>query len=227
MIDVLKRAWLKIRMMFGHVPASAAKACDGPVVSVMADLHYESIWFSAGNQIRQGMANTVNGVADRILRHKSEYMLVQDKTGVPWFLVGAIHNLEASCDFTTYLHNGDPLGRPTTHVPRGIMFGKDQWHLAAIDALRREGMTRQTVWHLEHILYWSERYNGMGYARRGVNSPYVWSMTRAYSKGKYTGDGVYDPNAVSKQVGVAAVLTRLVDLKQITIITSRGNIGAS
>ena len=41
---------------------------------------------------------------------------------------------ESSCNFKTYLHNGDPLGKPTTHVPKGKNFTK--FTDAAVDALK-------------------------------------------------------------------------------------------
>jgi hypothetical protein len=51
-----------------------------------------------------------------------------------------------------------------------------------------------------------ERYNGLGYASRGLPSPYIWSGTDQYKSGKYIRDGVYDPNAVDRQLGCAGLL---------------------
>jgi len=39
----------------------------------------------------------------------------------------------------------------------------------------------------------------------------LWSFSNHYTKGKYVKDGVFDPNAVSQQVGSALVLKRLVE----------------
>jgi len=39
-----------------------------------------------------------------------------------------------------------------------------------------------------------------------VLTPYLWSCTNLYSKGKYASDGNFDPNLVSAQVGAMAVL---------------------
>ena len=41
---------------------------------------------------------------------------------------------------------------------------------------------------------------------------YLWSKTNHYSKGKYVYDGVYDPNAVSSQVGAMATLHAGIEL---------------
>ncbi len=56
----------------------------------------------------------------------------------------------------------------------------------------------------------------MGYRRKGIHSPYLWSFSNHYTKGKFTNDGVFDSNAVSKQCG-AAVLLRRMSEKQIAV----------
>ena len=57
-----------------------------------------------------------------------------------------------------------------------------------------------------------EEYNGLGYASRGVPSPYVWSGTDQYRSGKYVRDRVYDPNAVDSQLGCAGLLMAMMAL---------------
>ena len=57
-----------------------------------------------------------------------------------------------------------------------------------------------------------EEYNGLGYASRGVPSPYVWSGTDRYRSGKYVRDGVYDPNTVDSQLGCAGLLIAMMAL---------------
>ena len=42
----------------------------------------------------------------------------------------------AKVNFKTYLHNGDPLGKPTIHVPKGIYFEK--FTDAAVDREKRQ-----------------------------------------------------------------------------------------
>jgi hypothetical protein len=47
----------------------------------------------------------------------------------------------------------------------------------------------------------------LGYANKGLPSPYIWSGTDQYEKGKYTSDGKYDPaEAVDEQLGCAGIL---------------------
>lgn len=179
--------------------------------------HYESL---AGSMtIRPERKAEVDAVVDRILFNRGRYEGVERTTGVPWEVVASIHSLETSLSFHGHLHNGDPLSARTVHVPSGRPetgsppFG---WEESARDALLSEVTDEVSEWSLPECLWFLERYNGFGYLTgRGQGttprrrSPYLWSFTNHYLKGKYVGDGVFDPNAVSGQVGAAAILTRL------------------
>jgi hypothetical protein len=57
-----------------------------------------------------------------------------------------------------------------------------------------------------------EQYNGLGYAGRGLPSPYVWSGTDQYHTGKYIHDGVFDPNEVDQQLGCAGILMAMMQI---------------
>ena len=61
------------------------------------------------------------------------------------------------------------------------------------------------------MLYTIERYNGTGYLRyhKNVPTPYLWSGSQHYVKGKYVSDGKWSSSAVSKQVGAAVILKEL------------------
>lgn len=124
--------------------------------------------------------------------------------------------------FLYHLHCGDPLTGRTVNVPKGrpkfnpggnieppSKTNPYKWEESAIDALRFMGYDKQTVWAIPTCLYLFEKYNGMGYNKRGLLSPYVWSYTDKYIKGKYASDGKYDPELVSKQPGTAAILKML------------------
>ena len=45
----------------------------------------------------------------------------------------------------------------------------------------------------------------------GRPTPYLWSFSKLYEKGKYVADGRFDPEAVSKQCGAAVMIRALVD----------------
>jgi len=68
-------------------------------------------------------------------------------------------------------------------------------------------------WSVIGALYKWERYNGFGYRKYHpeVLSPYLWSYTNHYTKGKYVKDGKFDTEAVPRQCGAAAMLRVLVN----------------
>lgn len=144
---------------------------------------------------------------------KSRYQVVAASTGVPWAAIAVIHERECSQDWTGALAQGDPWNRISVHVPAG-RGPFDSWEDAAIDALRNcaPHAARNTDWSIGGLLTVLEEYNGLGYASRGVPSPYVWSGTDQYRSGKYVRDGVYDPNAVDSQLGCAGLLMAMAAL---------------
>ncbi len=153
-------------------------------------------------------------VADRAMKFKlSHYDPVEKATGVPWYVVAAIDMREEDFDHHAYLGNGDPLWRPTTHVPRGRgPFAT--WFEGAIDALRLDGMAHLPPdghWDIVTALIKCEGFNGMGYATKGLPSPYVWAGTSVQMPGKYTSDGHFDRHAFDTQPGCAGLFLTLRD----------------
>lgn len=149
--------------------------------------------------------------AAKIYAHKDRYAKVERMTGVPWYLIGALHIREANGDFSTYLGNGDPLNRPTRHVPRG-RGPFNSWEGGAVDALRFDGLTNVKDWRLEKQLYYAELYNGAGYSVRGLPSPYIWGGTNIQRPGKYVADGRWNGSVWDSQPGVAPILASLAKL---------------
>lgn len=153
--------------------------------------------------------------AKMVLAGKTRYQEIERQTGVPWKMVGVIHLRESSCNFRTHLHNGDPLTARTYHVPAGRPLrgtAPFTWEYSAVDALTMQGLTKIKEWPIEQMAFSLEAYNGWGYRYRGVPSAYLWSGTNQYASGKYVADGVWDSSAVDVQVGVMAVLKRLMEL---------------
>ncbi len=156
----------------------------------------------------------VGALVKRITANRARYQKVGKAVGIPWYVVGIIHSLEASGDFTRHLHNGDPLTARTVHVPAGRpKTGKPPftWEQSAIDALRGRGLGAWTDWTVPGTLYQLEAYNGFGYRDHHPNvpSPYLWSFSNHYTRGKYVADGRFSPAAVSQQVGAALLLKQL------------------
>ena len=157
--------------------------------------------------------SAVNVIKDKIVANRQRYEQVGQATKVPWYVVATIHSLEGSLSFKTHLHNGDPLTAKTVHVPKGRPPGTPpfKWEDSAIDALQFDNMTGVAKWTLPVILFKLEGFNGFGYRTRHpeVLTPYLWSFTNHYQKGKFVADGKFDPNAISKQYGGAAILKAL------------------
>lgn len=170
---------------------------------------YINLWKQA--VIRPQFVSQSAAWARRIAAGRSRYLAIEQRTGVPWYLVGLLHMRESSLDFSTYLGNGQPLNRVTTLVPAGrgpFATFED----GAVDALDLQLFNRFTDWPISRILWAAETFNGQGYynVRPPINSPYLWSWTNQYTAGKFTGDGVYNPAAVDSQPGVASVLGSLI-----------------
>lgn len=149
-------------------------------------------------------------IVDKILSNQDKYAEVEKMTNVPWELIVSIHSLESSLNFKRHFHNGDPLTGRTINVPKGRPLSNPPftWIESAIDALKLKKWDLWKDWSIEGCLYKAEEYNGWGYRKYHSEtlSPYLWSYTNHYSKGKYASDGKYDKNLVSKQCGIVPIL---------------------
>ena len=144
-------------------------------------------------------------------QNKTRYQQVAAQTDVPPKLIAALHWRESSGKFNTYLHQGDPLGKPAVNWPNNIpVFHK--WEDAAIHALsmkkynQQELSIQQDTTNLSQIATYAEAYNGLGYHNKGRQSPYVYAGASPYVSGKYVADSQYDSNHVDKQVGVVPLM---------------------
>jgi lysozyme family protein len=175
-------------------------------------LSYDKLWQTL--TIRGNRLDTVDWYLEKINKNKARYQEIERQTGVPWYWIGITHGLEAGFNFSSHLHNGDPLNARTFQVPAGRpKTGKPPftWEFSAIDALKYEGFDKWNDWTKISILaYTFEKYNGFGYRNSSINipSPYLWSFGNHYSKGKFVKDGIFDRNAVSGQAGAMVILKR-------------------
>ncbi|MBS7566733.1 hypothetical protein KHS38_20175 [Mucilaginibacter sp. Bleaf8] len=156
---------------------------------------------------------TDNSSAFGLNRDMFSLSSVFSSAGVPWYFIACVHYLECSFSFKKHLHNGDPLTGYTVHVPahrpkvgHAPPFTFEE---SAVDALKLMKYDQVTNWSLPFILQKLEGYNGFGYNKKGVHTPYLWSFSNHYTKGKYVKDGVFDANAVSQQLGAAVILKRM------------------
>jgi lysozyme family protein len=185
------------------------------------ELREEYLGLFATATLRDERAETARWYLTMMRQSRARYEAVQRRTGVPWYFIGATHGLEASFNFRAHFHNGDfplsartrqvPAGRPTTWLP------PSDWESSAIDALRLMGFTGQSDWSLARTLYRMEAFNGFGYRSRGVPTPYLWSFSSHYDRGKFVADGRWNPQARSQQCGTAVMLKLLVDAGEVTL----------
>lgn len=159
----------------------------------------------------QKVANVLN--ANRARYENVAKMLAKQGYNIPWWFIAVAHYRESGFNnqgqprWDTYLGNGQSLSRKTTIVPRGRGPFKT-WEEGAEDALvyAPPYAAKNKDWSIGGALTKLEEYNGLGYYHMGKPSPYVWARTDQYVSGKYVADGVYDPNHVDTQLGVAGIL---------------------
>lgn len=149
------------------------------------------------------------------VKNRNRYEAVGKSLSIPWWFIAGVHLLESGFNFTTHLHNGDSLSSRTHRVPQNRPLAGNPpftWEESATDALTKEKLDNLQDWSLSRALFRWETYNGLGYRPRLVPSPYLWSFTTIYQRGKYVGDGVFSPTAISKQCGAAAFLKALAEV---------------
>jgi lysozyme family protein len=160
-------------------------------------------------EMRADFSDNVAYYVKRLKQGKPNYQLAESETAVPWVFIGLIHGMECGFNFAGHLHNGDRLTARTANVPKGCPKKGEPpftWIQSAQDALRMKKLDKVIDWSVPHMLYLLEGYNGFGYRRRGLPSPYLWSFSNIYEKGKFVADGKFDPSAVSKQCGAGLLL---------------------
>ncbi len=172
-------------------------------------------------QIKGEHGDTLGWYRKMSVQSRARYEAVSDATNVPWYFIAAIHGLEASFNFRAHLHNGDfPLTQRTRQVPAGrpLVWGPPSgWEASAKDALKLMGFSGQSDWSLERTLYRLEAYNGFGYRKRAVPTPYLWSFSNHYERGKFIADGRWSPTARSQQCGSAVLLKSLVNSGEVKL----------
>ncbi|WP_407155165.1 hypothetical protein [Bradyrhizobium sp. STM 3557] len=158
------------------------------------------------------------GVTDRLVELKLQ--------PVPWWFIAIVSEREygGPPHWDRQLAQGDPLHAVSTHEPKGrgpflahaddVTPGRDAWTRGCLDALIdcAPHAANWTDWSVGGVLTLFEEYNGIGYAIRGIASPYVWSGTDQYDHGKFTADGVFNARKVDVQEGCAPILARMMVL---------------
>lgn len=157
-------------------------------------------------------------IVDRIISQKGQYESVEMASGVPWYMVACIHYMESSLDFKRQIYNGQRWNRETTLIPKG-KGPWDSWHDSSVDAMKELNADMIKIfgnlflWDAATICYAFEKHNGWGYRKyhRHVKSPYLWSYSNHYTKGKYVADGKWSNDTISKQLGTMVIIKRLLE----------------
>jgi len=190
---------------------------------------HQQLFLSAS--LRKERIPEIDMVLNKLLPFRKRYEVVANSfnNGMKWWFILMLHAMEAGGfdkPFSKHLHCGDPLTGRTFHVPTGRPKANPKngteppsatnpysWEESALDALILSGYDKVTDWSIGNCLWLQEKFNGLGYRKYhpDVPTPYVWSYTSVYTKGKYVLDGKFDANAVSKQPGCAAYLLRMKD----------------
>jgi|GEM_PF-5326460 len=203
-----------------NIPAQNHRSKD---MAIIAEDHSENL---KSLQINSDKKSLVDKFYKNFEKNRQHYDRVAAATDIPAILIATIHYMEAGMLFDRYLHNGQVLGKETTFVPKGILFGTNQWEEAAIHALggnivdlkgnkslqrfqdlrRKLGITKETT-DVGKLLAIAETFNGLGYRNKGTTpSPYIYAGTNMYEKGLYVADGKFDPDVRHKGIGIAALL---------------------
>ncbi|BAZ39399.1 hypothetical protein NIES4101_53520 [Calothrix sp. NIES-4101] len=170
--------------------------------------YYRKVWESMA--IRPDRASMVQREGQTAVKNRSRYEQVQKATGVPWYVIAAIHFRECSYRFDQNIANGDPLTRRTTRVPAGRIPNVPPpytFEQAAIDALQKDSRFSGTNWgDIIDVMWRLESYNGFGYLNKGRPSPYLLAGTQHYDSGMYVRDGVYSAGTKDPRIGVMAII---------------------
>lgn len=151
----------------------------------------------------QNLIDTYEPTTD-ISKTLKKLRALEHKYKDPWYYFAAIHYRESDNDFQKQLLNGQPWNKVTTIVP----IGRGPW--ASFEDALAELNAPDTI---PEMLQAMEAHNGWGYAKKGLNSPYLWGGSNHLQLGRYTSDGKFDPNSLDKRLGAATILLELSPLR--------------
>ncbi|MGD9762800.1 MAG: hypothetical protein AB7V27_03700 [Candidatus Binatia bacterium] len=199
-----------------------------PPPALNATLRAEYVRLFGACRIRATRRAEVARLAQEIAAARGRYDVIERALAVPWYVVGTIHCLECSLDFTRHLHNGDALSARTVRVPAGRPAAGHppfSWEESASDALRLKRLDRWRDWSVGGVLYQLEAYNGWGYRLHHpeVLTPYLWGFSEHYTRGKYVADGRWSAAAVSRQCGAATLLFHLTETSRLEFAPAPGD----
>jgi len=169
--------------------------------------------------IRPECEHLLDATGYRLLHDKAVYLRISALTGVPAAGLMALAEREMSGNLHCYLGNGQRLTKRTTIVPlnRGPFPDTEEGFIAgALDALQLDGLDQVAKmpggWSLPRFAYESEKWNGWGYRRYRIPSPYAFGGTTVQKPGKFIRDHDYSSTTMDPQLGTIAIVEKLFEL---------------
>lgn len=200
-----------------HVAPRAQQTPDAKTLVKAVVISLPSVQRTRWNnaKIKPVFEIAVNKAVMRYMNTRTRYETVEKmrSNGVPAPILFCLHLRESDNDFTAHPHEGSSLLHRTRYVPKGRLPAPKEppykWEVSAEDAYyvadRLQGNWIDLIYAFDAM----ERFNGMGYRKRGILSPYVYSGTQYYDSGKFVADGRFSASAVDKQLGCLAILKRM------------------
>ncbi|RCJ20127.1 hypothetical protein A6S26_05245 [Nostoc sp. ATCC 43529] len=183
--------------------------------SAQAD-YYNRVWSTMS--IRSDRAGIVKEAAQQAIANQPRYQTISAKTGVPWYVIAAIHYRECSYNFSQNIANGDSLQRKTVRVPAGRIPGVAPpytFEQAAIDALTSDNRFKGVNWgNIPDLCWFLESYNGLGYLFKGRPSPYLLAGSQHYDSGMYVADGRYSSGTKDGRTGTLPIIWSILNSKR-------------
>lgn len=171
-----------------------------------------------GMTINSATLAEATSTARTLMTGQARFQTVSTLTHVPWPVIAVASSreygfLNGKLRWDRSLAQGDPWNHASIHVPKG-RGPFETWEAAAYDALVNCApyAARWKDWSIGGTLTLLEEYNGLGYAMRGLPSPYIFAGSNQYTRGKYEADEVFNPFAVDTQLGCAIVLKEMFTL---------------
>ena len=100
------------------------------------------------------LTRNVTPAAKALVAAKPRYRAVEASTGVPWFVIAAIHERESSENWFASLAQGDPWNRVSVNVPAGaalqILGGGGDRRAGALRALCRAQQGLECRRYVDH-----------------------------------------------------------------------------
>lgn len=213
------KAWFRRNFIKKHPPKPhtsvprSPKPRSGKFLKAKPSLHAEYLKNFREAKINPSNSHQVKRIIEKIISQRNSYEQASAKIlekldqKVPWYIIASLHNMEASLGLHKQILNGQKISQRTTWVPKGLgPWGS--FEDSCVTAFEIKPNIED--WSdLGHVLYWLERFNGWGYRKKGIWSPYLYSFTTLYTRGKYVSDGKFSRRAVSSQCGIVAILKEL------------------